>query len=319
VTVGALVAAAACAAAASVLLGSRPISPVAALDHASTDHAIVVTRLARTLLALAVGGALGLAGALMQGLTRNPLADPGILGVNAGASFAMVVAISSLGATEMSSYLWFAFGGAVLAMAAVHLVATLGPGGATPVSLTIAGAAVTAGLTSWTSGVLLADRQTMDVFRFWQVGSVAGRDLDILLTGLPFLLAGTVLGLAAARPLDAQALGPDTARGLGRRTGLDRAVVGLAVVLLAGTATALAGPIAFVGLVVPHAVRAVAGGGHVRLLPLSVGFGAVLTTMADTLGRMILPPTEVQVGIMTAVVGVPAFFWFLRRGRMGGV
>jgi iron complex transport system permease protein len=319
VTVGALVAAAAFAAAGSVLLGSRAISPVAALDPASTDHAIVVTRATRTLLALAVGGALGLAGALMQGQTRNPLADPGILGVNAGASFAMVVAISSLGATEMSSYLWFAFGGAAVAMAAVHLVATLGPGGATPLSLTIAGAAVTAGLTSWTSGVLLADRQTMDIFRFWQVGSVAGRDLDILLAGLPFLLVGAVLGLAAARPLDALALGHDTARGLGRRTGLDRVVVGLAVVLLTGTATALAGPIAFVGLVVPHAVRAVVGGGHVRLLPLSVGFGAVLTTIADTLGRMVLPPTEVQVGIMTAVVGVPVFVWFLRRGRMSGL
>jgi iron complex transport system permease protein len=319
VTVGALVAVAVFAAAASVLLGSRAISPVAALDPASTDHAIVVTRLTRTLLALAVGGALGLAGALMQGQTRNPLADPGILGVNAGASFAMVVAISSLGATEMSSYLWFAFGGAALAMVAVHLVATLGPGGATPVSLTIAGAAITAGLTSWTSGVLLTDRQTMDVFRFWQVGSVAGRDLDVLLAGLPFLLCGTVLGLLAARPLDALALGHDTARGLGRRTRPDRAVVGLAVVLLAGTATALAGPIAFVGLVVPHAVRAVVGGGHARLLPLSVGFGAVLTTIADTLGRMVLPPTEVQVGIMTAVVGVPAFGWFLRRGRMSGL
>jgi iron complex transport system permease protein len=167
--------------------------------------------------------------------------------------------------------------------------------------------------------VLLADRQTMDIFRFWQVGSVAGRDLDILLAGLPFLLVGAVLGLAAARPLDALALGHDTARGLGRRTGLDRVVVGLAVVLLTGTATALAGPIAFVGLVVPHAVRAVVGGGHVSLLPLSVGFGAVLTTIADTLGRMVLPPTEVQVGIMTAVVGVPVFVWFLRRGRMSGL
>jgi iron complex transport system permease protein len=306
-------------AAGSLLFGSRAISPGAALDPASTDHAIVVTRLTRTLLALAVGGALGLAGALMQGLTRNPLADPGILGVNAGASFAMVVAISTLGVSEMSSYIWFAFGGAVLAMLGVHLVAALGPGRATPVSLTIAGAALTAGLTSWTSGVLLADRQTMDVFRFWQVGSVAGRDLDLLLSGLPFLAVGTALGLAAARPLDALALGHDTARGLGRRTGVDGAVAGLAIVLLAGTATALAGPIAFVGLVVPHAVRAVVGGGHARLLPLSIGFGAVLTTLADTLGRVVLPPTEVQVGIMTAVVGVPVFGWFLRRGRMGGL
>jgi iron complex transport system permease protein len=231
----------------------------------------------------------------------------------------MVVAVAGFGVTSMSTYIWAAFVGAALAMVVVHLIASVGRGGATPVKLVIAGAALTAALSSWTSGVLLADRETMDVIRFWQVGTVAGRDLGVLLTGLPFLVIGALLALTGARMLNALVLGEDLARGLGRRTAVDRVVIGLAVVLLAGTATAMAGPVAFVGLVVPHAARVWVGGDHVRLLPLSVGGGAGLTVVADTAGRIVLPPTEVQVGIMTAVVGVPVFMWFLRRGRMAGL
>jgi iron complex transport system permease protein len=307
------------ASAASVLIGSRAV-PLAALLHRDAPlHAVYAARIARTALALAVGGALGLAGALMQGLTRNPLADPGILGVNAGASFAMVLAISFFGASTLSEYLWFALAGAALAAVLVHAIASVGRAGATPVTLAIAGAALTAALTCWTSGLLLADRRTLDVFRFWQVGTVGGRGYDVLLVGLPFLVVGLVLALASAPLLNTLALGDDLARGLGRRTGADRAVVGLAIVLLAGTATALAGPIAFVGLIVPHAVRAVMGPDHVRVLPFSMAYGAVLTVAADVLGRVVLPPTEVQVGIMTAVVGVPVFLHLVRRGRMGAM
>jgi len=302
---------------ASVLIGSRPISPEVVFDAAHPLHGIVDARVGRTALALAVGAALGLSGAIMQGLTRNPLADPGILGINAGASFAMVLAMSVFGISSLSGYLWFAFAGAALTMVTVHALASFGRDGATPMKLAIAGAAMTAGLSSWTSGVLLTDRQTMETFRFWQVGTVGGRDFDVLLTGLPFLVAGMVVALGCARLLNTLALGDHLARGLGRHVVRDRLVLGEAVVLLAGSATALAGPIAFVGLIVPHAVRAVVGSDYARVLPYSVGYGAVLVVVADVLGRVVLPPTEVQVGIMTAVVGVPGFLWLVRRGRMG--
>ena len=159
----------------------------------------------------------------------------------------------------------------------------------------------------------------METFRFWQVGTVGGRDFEVLLTGLPFLVVGTVVALGGARLLNTLALGDDLARGLGRHTVRDRLVLGVAVVLLAGGATALAGPIAFVGLIVPHGVRAVVGSDYARVLPYSVGFGAVLVVVADVVGRVVLPPTEVQVGIVTAVVGVPVFLWLVRRGRMGAL
>lgn len=303
----------------SVLVGSRTISPAAVWDGNHPGHFIAQSRIPRTALALAVGGALALAGALMQGLTRNPLADPGILGVNAGASFAMVLAISTFGISSLSGYLWFALAGAGAAAVAVHALAGVGRDGATPMKLTIAGAALTATLTSLTSAVLLTDRRTMETFRFWQVGTVGGRGLEVLSVGLPFLLVGAVLALSGARLLNTLALGDDVARGLGRRTTRDHLVIGVAIVLLAGTATSLAGPIAFVGLIVPHGVRAVLGSDHRRLLPFSLGYGAVLTVVADTVGRVVLPPTEVQVGIMTAVIGVPVFLWLVRRGRLGAL
>ncbi len=304
---------------ASVLVGARMVSPTVVLDTSDPLHGIVRARIDRTLLGLAVGGALGLVGALMQGLTRNPLADPGILGVNAGASFAMVVAISAFGVSDLHTYVWYAFAGAAIAMLLVHAVASVGREGATPVKVAIAGAALTAAVSSWTSGVLLTDRQTMESFRFWQVGTIGGRPSDVLLIGLPFLVAGTVLGLASTRSLNALALGDDLARGLGRHVTIDRLVIGVAVVLLAGAATALAGPVAFVGLIVPHGVRAVVGPDYHRVLPLSLAYGALLVLAADVIGRVVLPPAEVQVGIMTAAVGVPVFIRLVRRGRIGAL
>ncbi|HEU4335798.1 MAG TPA: iron ABC transporter permease [Nocardioides sp.] len=297
----------------SLLVGARAVPLASVWDATHPLHAVVEARLDRTLLGLAVGAALGLAGALMQGLTRNPLADPGILGVNAGATFAMVVGMTAFGAAEMGQFLPLAFVGATAAAAVVHGIASLGRDGATPMKLAITGAALSAGLASWTTGLLLADRRTMESFRFWQVGTVAGRGADVLLAGLPFLVVGALLALAGARLLDTLALGDDLARGLGRRTTRDRLVIALAIVLLAGTATALAGPIAFVGLVVPHVVRALVGPDHRRLLPFSMLGGAVLVVVADTVGRIVLPPAEVQVGIMAAVVGVPVFIALVRR------
>jgi iron complex transport system permease protein len=297
----------------SLLVGARAVPLASVWDGTHPLHAVVEARLDRTLLGLAVGAALGLAGALMQGLTRNPLADPGILGVNAGATFAMIVWMTAFGATSMGQFLPLAFVGAATAAAVVHGIASLGRDGATPMKLAITGAALSAGLASWTTGLLLADRRTMESFRFWQVGTVAGRGTDVLLAGLPFLVLGALVALAGARLLDTLALGDDLARGLGRRTTRDRLVIALAIVLLAGTATALAGPIAFVGLVVPHVVRALVGPDHRRLLPFSMLGGAVLVVVADTVGRIVLPPAEVQVGIMAAVVGVPVFIALVRR------
>jgi len=301
---------------ASVFLGSRVVAPSDLFRPGSVGQAIIESRLPRTALGLLVGAALALAGGCLQGLTRNPLADAGLLGVNAGASLAMVIAVSVLGISSLHTYLWCAFAGAALAAVAVHGVASIGRHGATPAKLVLAGAALSAGAASWTSAVLLTDKQTFDVMRRWQVGTIGGRDWDVVLTGLPFLAAGAVLALAGARTLDTLALGDDLAKGLGRRTAIDRLVIGGAAVLLAGAATALAGPIAFVGLIVPHAARIVVGSAYTRVLPLAMGYGAVLVLVADVVGRVVLPPTEVQVGIMTAVVGVPAFCWFLRRGRL---
>ncbi|UDY23224.1 FecCD family ABC transporter permease [Nocardioides sp. Kera G14] len=303
----------------SVLLGSRLVAPSELFHDGSSGQAILQTRLPRTALGLLVGAALALAGGCLQGLTRNPLADTGLLGVNAGSSFAMVLAVSAFGVSSLHTYVWCALLGAAVAAVGVHGIASFGRDGVTPAKLVLVGAAVSAGVASWTSAVLLTDKETFDVIRRWQVGTIGGRDWDVVLTGLPFLAVGALLALAGARTLDTLALGDDLAAGLGRRTAVDRAVIGLAVVLLAGTATALAGPIAFVGLIVPHAVRVLVGSAYTRVLPLSIGYGAALVLLADVIGRVVLPPTEVQVGIMTAVVGVPVFCWFLRRGRMAGL
>jgi iron complex transport system permease protein len=309
----------------SLHVGSRMLPPDVvweALTRPSADdpdHAIVTARVARTVLALLAGGALGLAGAAMQGLTRNPLGDPGILGVNAGAALGMVLAVAVVGVTSLPVQIWFALAGAAVAGVAVHAIAGLGRDGATPVKLAVAGAAATAGFTSWTTALLITDLQTLETFRFWQVGTVGGRGLEVVGPVLPFLAVGTVLALTGARLLDVLALGDDLARGLGRRAGLDRVVVGASIILLAGAATALAGPIAFVGLVAPHASRILVGPSYVRILPMSVALGSGLVVWADVLGRVVLPPTEVQVGIMTAVIGVPVFFALVRRGRMGSL
>jgi iron complex transport system permease protein len=269
--------------------------------------------LERTVTGCCVGAALALSGALLQGLTRNPLADPGLLGITAGATIGMVLAVAVLSVETLSGYLWYSFLGSALAAVVVHLLASLGGGAATPGRIVIAGAAVTAALTSWTTALLLTDQQRFDRLRFWMVGGL-GTGYDALQAVGPTMLAGVVLGLLGIRLLDTLVLGDDLARGLGRNVTRDRLVVGLAVVLLAGSATAAAGPISFVGLIVPHAVRAMVGPSHARVLPLSLAWGAVLVVTADTIGRVIAPPTEVQVGIMTALVGVPVFFLLVRRG-----
>lgn len=309
----------------SVAVGSRSI-PLGVVWEAlttpglTTEDAVVVQelRIPRTLLGVLVGLALGAAGALTQGHTRNPLGDPGLLGVTAGASFAVVLSIWLLDVGTPSGYVWFAFAGALAGSVVVFALGSAGRGGATPVTLALAGAAVTALLYALVQAILVSDQETLDGYRFWVVGSLAGRDAEVAGQVAPFIVVGLVLALANAPALDLLGLGEDVARGLGQRIWLAR-LVGLAgVALLCGAATAACGPIAFVGLVVPHIVRAVTGPRHRWLVPGSALLGAVLLLSADVLGRILARPGEVQVGIVLAFVGAPFFIALIRRRRLAG-
>ena len=310
---------------ASFAIGARGLAPdtvwqaLTQFDPANGDHAVVHARIPRTVLGLLAGAALGLAGAAMQGVARNPLADPGIIGVNAGAALAVVTGIYVFGVSSLTGYIWFAFGGAAAAAVVVYLIASLGRDGATPVKLALAGAALSAGLFSLMNVILVSSRDTLDRFRFWQVGGIAGRDWSVILPGLPFLLLGAVIVLATGRILNNLALGDDIARGLGQRVGLARGITALGIVLLCGSATALAGPIGFVGLIIPHAVRFLTGPDYRWILPFSLVLAPALLLTADVIGRVILLPGEVPAGIMTALVGAPVFVWLVRRSKGAGL
>jgi iron complex transport system permease protein len=308
---------------ASIAFGAKPMSFATVYDalfhYNSTlnDHLIVRSlRIPRTIVGLLVGSALGLAGAVMQGVARNPLADPGILGVEAGAALFVVVAIHSFGVATLMGYVWFAFAGAATTSVVVYAVGSLGREGATPVKLALSGAAITAFLGSITTAILLFDVATLDQFRFWAVGSLAGRDGRIAAQMAPFIIVGSVIALTSGRLLNALALGDDVARSLGQRVGLARLFSALAVVLLVGSATAAAGPIGFVGLTVPHVARAITGPDYRWVLPYSMVLAPVLLLSADVLGRVIARPGEVQVGIITALIGSPIFVALVRRRKL---
>jgi ABC-type Fe3+-siderophore transport system permease subunit len=283
----------------------------------STDATVIVRqlRVPRTALGLLVGLALGVAGALMQGHTRNPLGDPGLLGVTAGASLAVVLAIAWFGIGTPSGYVWFAFAGALVGTVLVYVIGSAGRGGPTPVTLALAGAALSALLYALVRAVLVSDQQTLDSFRFWVVGALAGRGADVAWQVAPFIVIGLVLAIANAPALNLLGLGEDVARGLGQRIWPARIVGLTAITLLCGAATAACGPIAFVGLVVPHAVRAVTGPDHRWLIPCSGLLGAALLLSADVLGRVVARPGELQVGIVLALVGAPFFIALVRRRR----
>jgi iron complex transport system permease protein len=249
----------------------------------------------------------------MQGVTRNPLAEPGILGINAGAAFAVVLAIALLGAGSATAYAAVALVGAALTAVAIF---SLAGRGAAPVRLALAGAVLATLLVSLTSAVLVFDARTLDEFRFWIVGSLAGRDPGVVLSVLPFIAAGLVIALAAGRRLNALALGDDVARSLGQRVERTRAAAGLGFVLLAGGAVAAAGPVAFVGLAVPHVARFIAGPDYRWIVPYSIVLGACLLLAGDVAGRMVARPGELEVGIVTALLGAPFFIWLVRRRRM---
>lgn len=308
---------------ASVAVGAKSTALTTVLDAFTNfdptvnDHLIIRSlRLPRTATGVLIGAALGVAGAVMQGVTRNTLADPGVLGINAGAALFVVIAIYWFGVTSLSGYVWFAFAGAATAAGAVYLLGTIGRDGAAPVKLALAGAALTALAGSAATALLLVDMETLDQFRFWAVGSLAGRGAGVAAQVAPFIVAGLVFAVACGRRLNALALGDDVARSLGQRVGLARAFAAVTVVLLAGAATAAAGPIVFVGLTVPHVARAIVGPDYRWIIPYSAVLAATLLLVADVLGRVVARPDEIQVGIVTALIGAPFFISLVRRRHL---
>ena len=309
---------------ASLAVGARSIAPGAVLDAlvspSGSDADVVVRelRVPRTVVGLVVGVALGLAGALAQGHTRNPLADPGLLGVSAGAALAVVVGIA-LGVSAPLAQGGLAVAGALVASTVVFAIGGVGRRGSSPATQALAGVVLTSLLLALVSAVVLRDATALDAYRFWNVGSVSGRGLDVLVAVLPLLLLGVVLALVNAPALDLLGLGDDVAAGLGVPVARTRLVGLAAVALLTASATAVAGPIAFAGLVCPHVARAAVGVAHRWLVPVSGLVGAVLVLVADVLGRVVARPGELQVGLVLAALGAPVFIAVVRRSRLGAV
>jgi iron complex transport system permease protein len=306
---------------ASVAFGSRVVGwsdIVAAFGGTdeTLDQAAVVKRIPRTVLAALVGAALALSGAVMQGVTRNPLADPGILGVNMGAMLAIAVAMVTVGLSTATEYIWVAIAGAALSAVFVYAVGSLGRGGATPLKIALAGAATSAALASLVVAVVLPRGDIAENFQSWQVGGVGGASWESIGHVLPFLAAGLTVCLLCARPLNSLALGDELAAGLGERVALARGAAALGAVVLCGAATAVAGPIAFVGLIVPHMCRLLVGLDHRWLLPFVTLTGAALLTFADVIGRVVNRPDEIEAGIITALIGAPFFIYIVRRQKV---
>lgn len=296
------------------------VQALTAYDATNTEHLIVVSsRLPRTVLGVLVGAALGLSGALMQAVTRNPLAEPGLLGVNAGAAFAVVIGIAHLGVVTVAGYLPLALLGAAVASVGVYLLGSAHRSKATPVRMALAGAAIAIVLTAMTRSILLSNEQAFNDFRFWAVGSLQGRSFEIVLTVLPLVLLGIVLALVLGPALNAMALGEQTSRALGANPTLIRAGAALAVVLLAGSATAAAGPIVFVGLAAPHIVRSIVGSDQRLLLPATLVVAPAFLVSADVLGRWATAPAELQTGIAAAILGGPVFVALVRSRRMASL
>jgi iron complex transport system permease protein len=294
---------------------SQVCSGLIAFDG-STDHLIIRTvRLPRSLIAMFVGAANAVAGTLMQGLTRNPLADPQILGINAGATMAVVMTSFIFGTSSPIVYAWSAFMGAGVAAVTVYLLGSLGRGGLTPLNITIAGAALSAFLSSLTTGILILSQKTLDEIRFWLAGSIAGSDFTLFLQVLPYIAIGLVVAFAIGKPITTLSLGEDVARGLGQRTAWIKVIAAVSVILLAGSSVAAAGPIGFIGLVVPHIVRFLVGFDYRWILPYSAVFGAILLLVADIGARLLIKPQEIPVGVMTALFGTP-FFIYLARWKV---
>ena len=279
-------------------------------------QAAVIKRMPRTVLAILVGAALAISGTGMQAVTRNPVADPGILGVTSGAALAVVCGIAFIGMTDPVVSIVLAVIGAALAATFVYVVGSLGRGGATPLKLALAGAATTAALTSLVSAILLPRVDILQSVQSWQIGGVGGATWDRIAILAPVLLVGALICVASSRGMNSLALGDDLATGLGVHVARTRLITTVGAVILAGAATAIAGPIAFVGLVVPHVCRMLVGTDHRWLVPFSALTGACLLLAGDVLGRVIARPDEIQVGVVTAVIGAPFFIWIVRRQKV---
>ncbi len=307
----------------SLRCGALPID-LATFWSAITDYDPSITaqvvvrelRVPRTVVGGLAGACFAVAGVLTQGITRNPLGAPSILGINAGASFAIVTAIYVLGITTPSGYVWFAFAGSLAAAVLVYSVASAGAGGATPLRLALSGAVLTALLGSWTSAILLLDLETFDQARFWLAGSLAGRGTDEVTLLFPVIAVALIVALLMGSQINVMNLGEEIAVGLGIRVALVRMCAWACIVALAGSAVAIAGPVAFVGLAVPHVVRSLVGPDYRLILLYSALLGPCLLLGADVVGRVVVLPTELQVGIVSAAVGAPVLIYLVRQTRL---
>lgn len=293
----------------------------AILDSSDMSFAALVVRerIPRTIFSIMAGAALGISGALMQSITRNPIADPSILGVNTGASLFVVVGIAFFNISSANQYIWFALAGAGLTSIFVYGIASVGNGGMTPIKLALAGSATSAVLTSLVSAVILPRSAVMDTFRFWQVGSVSGATWESINLIMPFIVIGLITSIALTPALNVLALGDDVATGLGVNIGIIRIICAVTGVILSGATTAIAGPIGFVGLMIPHSIRLIFGSNLKGIVPLSAIGGASLLTISDVLGRVIGSPGEVQVGIITAFLGAPILIIIARKAKVRAI
>lgn len=284
-------------------------------NNGSNEHIVIETvRLPRALIAAAVGSSLAISGVLMQTLTKNPLASPGIFGVNAGAGFAVVLAVTLFSVSNLQAFTWISFLGAAVAAIAVYTIGSTGREGLTPMKLTLAGAAMSAMFASFTQGFLVINEAAFEQVLFWLAGSVEGRKMEILLNVLPYLLLGWLGSIIIASKMNVLSMGEDVAKGLGVNTGFLKIIVAIIVILLAGGSVAIAGPIGFIGIVVPHLTRFIVGIDHRWLIPFSGVLGGILLLVADILARYIIMPQEVPVGVMTALIGTPFFIYIARKG-----
>ena len=284
----------------------------------SNEHIIIQSvRLPRALIAAAVGASLAIAGVLMQTLTKNPLASPGIFGVNAGAGFAVVVAVTIFSVGSLQAFAWISFLGAAVAAVSVYVIGSAGREGLTPMKLTLAGAAMTAMFSSFTQGLLVLDEAALEQVLYWLAGSVQGRKLETLVSVLPYLGFGWLAAILISSKMNVLSMGEDVAKGLGLNTGFVKLGAGIIIVLLSGGAVAVAGPIGFIGIVIPHLTRAVVGIDHRWVIPFSAIFGGMLLLAADIAARYVLMPQEIPVGVMTAMIGTPFFIYIARKGFNG--
>ncbi|MFW2500696.1 FecCD family ABC transporter permease [Clostridium diolis] len=298
---------------------SQAINALLNSDDTSFAALVVRERVPRTIFSIMAGASLGISGALMQSITRNPIADPSILGVNTGASLFVVIGIAFFNINSANEYIWIALVGAGITSIFVYTIASIGSGGMTPIKLALAGSATSAVLTSLVSVIILPRSEVIDAYRFWQVGSVSGATWESIDLMLPFLIIGLIISIISAPALDILALGDEVATGLGVNIGIIRIICAIAGVILCGATTAIAGPIGFVGLMIPHSIRLIFGSNLRGLVPTSAIGGAVLLTISDVLGRVIGSPGELQVGIITAFLGAPILIIIARKAKVRAI